>query len=168
MGSHMSRLEKEATARSDAIDRQIEADSKQYRRECKVLVLGLFFPCPGLVLLVLSSSVGTHGSGKSTIIKQMKIVHSQDQLLSFRPTIYWNVLESAKAVVRTMQKLDLIPVHSSNNVLAEKIRDYRLETTDFILSPEIANAIHGLCLDPVVNWAIAELSNDIHPMDDTF
>ena len=33
-----------AAARSAAIDRQIEEDSKIFRKECKILLLGAFFP----------------------------------------------------------------------------------------------------------------------------
>lgn len=45
-----------ARAKSDLIDKQIEEDNKRYKRECKILVLGLYpptfciFPLPALVL----------------------------------------------------------------------------------------------------------------------
>ena len=35
--------EAEGKARSDMIDRQIEEDSKRYKRECKILLLGACF-----------------------------------------------------------------------------------------------------------------------------
>ena len=35
--------EAEEKARSDMIDRQIEEDSKKYKRECKILLLGAYF-----------------------------------------------------------------------------------------------------------------------------
>jgi guanine nucleotide-binding protein G(i) subunit alpha len=34
--------EAEEKARSDLIDRQIEEDSKKYKRECKILLLGAY------------------------------------------------------------------------------------------------------------------------------
>ncbi|KAF8183304.1 hypothetical protein K438DRAFT_1430561, partial [Mycena galopus ATCC 62051] len=43
--------------RSDAIDRQITEDSKRYKKECKILLLD------------------SGESGKSMIVKQMKIIH---------------------------------------------------------------------------------------------
>ena len=59
--------------RSQAIDRHLEEDSKQLRRECKILLLG------------------NSNSGKSTIVKQMKIIHQNgygvDELSLFRPTV---------------------------------------------------------------------------------
>lgn len=61
---------------------------------------------------------GSGESGKSTIVKQMKIIHqngySHAELLMFRPTIYRNLLESAEAVVLAMRKLDIQPALDSN------------------------------------------------------
>lgn len=39
-----STREAEEKARSDMIDRQIEEDSKKYKRECKILLLGVYSP----------------------------------------------------------------------------------------------------------------------------
>jgi len=65
-------------------------------------------------------SVGSGESGKSTIVKQMKIIHqdgfSEQELLQFRPVIYKNVLDSAKAVVLYMIKVGLECVEYSNRV----------------------------------------------------
>lgn len=56
--------------RSYAIDKQIEEDRGKFKKECKILLLG------------------SGESGKSTIVKQMKIIHqngySRDELLAFR------------------------------------------------------------------------------------
>lgn len=44
MGNCVSNSEdREAKARSDAIDRQIEEDQKKFKKECKILLLGMFF-----------------------------------------------------------------------------------------------------------------------------
>lgn len=40
MGGFVSKADRSAKERSDAIDRQIEEDSKQFKRECKILLLG--------------------------------------------------------------------------------------------------------------------------------
>jgi hypothetical protein len=78
------------------------------------------------VLFIVSLPFGTGSgeSGKSTIVKQMKIIHqngySHAELLMFRPTIYRNLLESAEAVVLAMRKLDIQPaldVNRSTDVL---------------------------------------------------
>lgn len=51
-------------------------------------------------------------------------------------------------------------------MLADKIMDYRLdETTAFILSPEIADAIHQCWGDPVISKFVDEHSSDFYLMD---
>ncbi|KAG8754477.1 Guanine nucleotide-binding protein alpha-2 subunit [Serendipita sp. 396] len=94
-----SALDKERE-RSANIDRAIEEDAKRLKRECKILLLG------------------SGESGKSTIVKQMKIIHqngySHAELLMFRPTIYRNLLESAESVVLAMRKLDIQPAIEAN------------------------------------------------------
>ena len=99
----------------------------------------------------------------------MKVIHqggySADELASFRPVIYKNVLESAQAIIKAMRKLDLRPQHSTNRVLAEKIREYRLEMSDFVLSHEIADAINMLVQDPVVQTILNEHSSSFYLMD---
>ncbi|KAK6002261.1 hypothetical protein QM012_001899 [Aureobasidium pullulans] len=81
--------------KSQAIDRGLEEDSKKLRRECKILLLG------------------SGESGKSTIVKQMKIIHqngySVDELRLYRHTIYKNVIDCAKALIGAMQQFDISP-----------------------------------------------------------
>jgi guanine nucleotide-binding protein subunit alpha len=62
----------------------------------------------------------------------MKIIHqngySQDELLTFRPTIYRNLVDSAQDIVLAMRKLGVDPALPENRQNAEKIMDYRVET----------------------------------------
>lgn len=54
-----------ASARSAAIDKQIEEDSKIFRKECKILLLGksfLFKPAAGVRLWEVCSPSGTEES----------------------------------------------------------------------------------------------------------
>jgi hypothetical protein len=50
-----------------------------------------------------SLSSGLEGSGKSTIVKQMKIIYqdgfSDSELADYRPVVYKNVLDSAQQVL---------------------------------------------------------------------
>jgi energy-coupling factor transporter ATP-binding protein EcfA2 len=76
-------------ARSDAIDRDIFEDSKRYKKECKVLVLG------------------TSESGKSTIIKQMKIIqggYDERERNEYRMAIYKNVLDCVGMLARVVRR----------------------------------------------------------------
>lgn len=81
-----------AKRRSDAIDRQLKIDLNVYENTVKILLLG------------------AGESGKSTIVKQMKIIHgdgySHQQLESFTPVVYANLAES---ILRYGQTWDCIP-----------------------------------------------------------
>lgn len=64
---------------------------------------------PLSIPLLGSHSSGSGESGKSTVVKQMKIIHqdgfSPEELDTFRPIVYQNVLESAQAIVIHMRKI---------------------------------------------------------------
>lgn len=68
---------------------------------------------PNLVL-------GSGESGKSTIVKQMKIIHqngfTDEECMTYRPTIYRNTLDSAQAIVLAMRKIGLDCIDPTNRV----------------------------------------------------
>ena len=102
MGACVSVDDREGRDRSDAIDKQIEEDSRKLRKECKILLLG------------------SGESGKSTIVKQMKIIHqngyNQDELLLYRSVVNKNLVDSAQAIVNAMRKLGVDPELGTNRV----------------------------------------------------
>ncbi|KAG9310528.1 guanine nucleotide binding protein, alpha subunit [Chiua virens] len=137
MGNCISSQDGAQKERSDAIDRQLEEDSRRLRKECKILLLG------------------SSESGKSTIVKQMKIIHqngfTDEELLTYRSIIYRNTLDSAQATILAMCKLGLDCIHPHNHVNAERIFDYRIDPSpSFEFSPEIAEAIDQLWKDPII------------------
>ncbi|KAI3608772.1 heterotrimeric g-protein alpha gpa3-like protein [Moniliophthora roreri] len=152
MGNCVSQPGKEDKERSDAIDKQIEDDSKRFKRECKILLLG------------------SGESGKSTIVKQMRIIHKdgfpESERVSYRSIVFRNVLDSAHAIILAMRKIGVDCSIYSNRVLADKIMDYRLdESTAFVLSPEIADAINQFWQDPVIPKIMDEHGSDFYLMD---
>ncbi|PRD34514.1 UNVERIFIED_CONTAM: Guanine nucleotide-binding protein G [Trichonephila clavipes] len=90
MGACLSLDEEERRAqlRSEEIDKQLAELAKQERNVIKILLLG------------------AGESGKSTLVKQMKIIHSDgftiDELKSFKPTVLDNILSSMKYVLTGM------------------------------------------------------------------
>jgi len=61
---------------------------------------------------VINNNFGIPGageSGKSTIVKQMKIIHelgySQEECEQYRPVVYSNTIQSLMAIIRAMGQL---------------------------------------------------------------
>uniref|UniRef100_A0A8B9MDU2 G protein subunit alpha z n=1 Tax=Accipiter nisus TaxID=211598 RepID=A0A8B9MDU2_9AVES len=86
MGCRQSSEEKEAARRSRRIDRHLRSESQRQRREIKLLLLG------------------TSNSGKSTIVKQMKIIHSGgfnlEACKEYKPLIIYNAIDSLTRIIR--------------------------------------------------------------------
>lgn len=103
----LSQEEAEQKARSRKIDKQLAQEKVQYRRQVKVLLLG------------------AGESGKSTFLKQMRIIHGQDfdsdALNEFRPIIYGNVLKGMKVLADARRKLKLEWRDPLNQTHAERI-----------------------------------------------
>ena len=77
--------------RSLTADKQTAEESRKFTKECKLLLLGEWY-CSDLQTAIHSCGslfTGSGESGKSTIVKQMKIIHqsgySRDELLSYKP-----------------------------------------------------------------------------------
>jgi guanine nucleotide-binding protein subunit alpha len=77
---------------------------------------------------ILIYSTGAGESGKSTLVKQMKIIHSdgftRDELRSFRPTVMDNLLSSMKYVLGGMGLLRINLQNAKNKVGALQSRFY--------------------------------------------
>lgn len=80
-------------ARSKAIERELRKDFANYKRELKLLLLG------------------TGESGKSTIIKQMRIIYgdgfSDAERQSFKVLVFRNCLRSIKALIDALDTLGI-------------------------------------------------------------
>lgn len=79
--------------RHDEIERELAKEKVYFRRKVKVLLLG------------------AGESGKSTFLKQMRIIHgenySQEDLLAFKPIIYSNILKGMKVLLDARRKLKI-------------------------------------------------------------
>ncbi|KAH9410130.1 Guanine nucleotide-binding protein G(i) subunit alpha-2 [Tyrophagus putrescentiae] len=94
MGCTVSNYEdKESAARSKAIDRNLKLDRERKAREIKLLLLG------------------AGESGKSTILKQLKIIHidgyDKEECRQFRRVIYANTIQSLSAILQAMELLGI-------------------------------------------------------------
>ncbi|KAF7725293.1 Guanine nucleotide-binding protein alpha-2 subunit [Apophysomyces ossiformis] len=152
MGLCLSFEEREARGHSRRIDRIIEKDSKRLKRECKILLLG------------------SGESGKSTIVKQMKIIHqngyTNDELYAWRATVYKNVVDSAKALVAAVYQFEYMFENSSNNIHAQRIMAYQFGgSPNLPFDPGFVNAIDCVWRDGVVARLLEQESGKFYLMD---
>ncbi len=93
--------EKAARHRSQQIDKQLAREKMAYKRTVKILLLG------------------SGESGKSTFLKQMRIIHGRDyqeeDMKGFKATIYSNIVKGMKVLIDARDKLH-IPWGDENNI----------------------------------------------------
>ncbi|CAG5097200.1 Oidioi.mRNA.OKI2018_I69.XSR.g14976.t1.cds [Oikopleura dioica] len=93
MGCAISADDKNAKDRSKQIDKKLKDDHDKAAREVKLLLLG------------------AGESGKSTIVKQMKIIHengySAEDCQQYKAVVYSNTLQSMIAIVKAMGNLKI-------------------------------------------------------------
>ncbi|MCJ1434981.1 Guanine nucleotide-binding protein alpha-2 subunit [Xylographa pallens] len=126
--------EVEKKKRSRAIDAGLEEDSRRLRKECKILLLG------------------SGESGKSTIVKQMKIIHQNgytvDELALYRLTIYKNVIDCAKALIMAMQQFEIEPTNPLNDENAEYLLSYVVDPDPHKpLDPRVGTSVVSIWQD---------------------
>ncbi|CAH1126932.1 unnamed protein product [Ceutorhynchus assimilis] len=115
-----------------AIEKQLSRDKKNSRREVKLLLLG------------------TGESGKSTFIKQMRIIHgagySEEDKISFVKLIFQNIFMAMQSMLKAMDLLNIQYGDKANEEKAELVKDIDYETvTSFEAS--YADAIQDLWND---------------------
>ncbi|KAL1921689.1 uncharacterized protein VTP21DRAFT_10331 [Calcarisporiella thermophila] len=151
MGLCLSAEEKKDRERSLAIDRQIDEDNKKLRKECKILLLG------------------SGESGKSTIVKQMKIIHldgySENERIWWRIPIYKNVHESIQAIIMALEKFGLKFDQPENEEHANYIMGFQINSSqEFRLTPEFVEAVECVWKDSVME-KLLERQSDFYLMD---
>jgi len=126
----LSEEDRAAVRRSREIDRNLQAEKKQYRSEIKILLLG------------------AGESGKSTFLKQMRIIHGEDfddnARIEFRPTVYHNVMKGAKTLAKAVRNLNIPMQHDSNEEFCDILNNYKsniLDPQDFVQYVEPLRAL---------------------------
>lgn len=138
----LDREELAARRRSESIDKQLTDLAKERPRVLKILLLG------------------AGESGKSTLVKQMKIIHSdgftQSELSAFRPTVHDNLLASMKYVLTGMGLLRINLEHSSNERYAKIILSSpSCFDMDFRIIEKVSGALKVLWKDRGIRLAVA-------------
>ncbi|XP_076246623.1 G protein alpha q subunit isoform X5 [Calliopsis andreniformis] len=132
MACCLSEEAKEQKRINQEIERQLRKDKKDARRELKLLLLG------------------TGESGKSTFIKQMRIIHgsgySDDDKRGFIKLVYQNIFMAMQSMIKAMDLLKIEYADSSNIEKAELVRSVDFETVTTFESPYV-EAIKDLWAD---------------------
>lgn len=129
----LSAEEKESQRISAEIERQLRRDKKDARRELKLLLLG------------------TGESGKSTFIKQMRIIHgsgySDEDRKGFTKLVYQNIFTAMQAMIRAMDTLRIQYMCEQNKENAQLIREVEVDRVSALPRDQV-EAIKQLWLDP--------------------
>uniref|UniRef100_A0A673URV0 Guanine nucleotide-binding protein subunit alpha n=1 Tax=Suricata suricatta TaxID=37032 RepID=A0A673URV0_SURSU len=129
----LSAEEKESQRISAEIERQLRRDKKDARREFKLLLLG------------------TGESGKSTFIKQMRIIHgsgySDEDRKGFTKLVYQNIFTAMQSMIRAMDTLRIQYACEQNKENAQLIREVEVDKV-CALSGDQVEAIKQLWQDP--------------------
>ncbi|KAF7664668.1 hypothetical protein LDENG_00169980 [Lucifuga dentata] len=142
MGCTVSAEDKAAAERSKMIDKNLREDGEKAAREVKLLLLG------------------AGESGKSTIVKQMKIIHedgySEDECKQYRAVVYSNTIQSIMAIVKAMASLK---IDYSNPARADDARQLFVLSAaaeeQGILPDDLANVIRRLWADSGIQKCFA-------------
>ncbi|KAG7489222.1 guanine nucleotide-binding protein subunit alpha-14-like [Solea senegalensis] len=115
-GCCVSAEEKENQRINEEIEKQLRRDKKDSRRELKLLLLG------------------TGESGKSTFIKQMRIIHgggySAEDKRSYIKLVYQNIYTSMQAMIRAMEPLDISFSDPQNKNNANSVLDVEVDKVE--------------------------------------
>ncbi|KAM9820120.1 guanine nucleotide-binding protein G(q) subunit alpha-like [Neosynchiropus ocellatus] len=124
---------KEARRINDEIDRRLRRDKKESLLEYKLLLLG------------------TGESGKSTFIKQMRIIHgrgySDEDKRGFRRLVYQNIFTAMQVMIQAMNILEIPYQHELNKTNASTVGEVDVEQITTLTNPYV-DAIKSLWADP--------------------
>jgi guanine nucleotide-binding protein G(i) subunit alpha len=112
---------------------------------------------------------GSGESGKSTIVKQMKIIHqngyTRDELALYRLTIYKNVIDCAKALISAMRQFDIEPRDPQNHEYSDYLLNYQVDPDPHTpLEPRVSSAVTSVWKDPSIA-DILEYQSEFYLMD---
>ncbi|XP_054666783.1 guanine nucleotide-binding protein subunit alpha-14 [Grus americana] len=125
--------EKESHRISAEIERQLRRDKRDARRELKLLLLG------------------TGESGKSTFIKQMRIIHgsgyTEEDRKGFTKLVYQNIFTAMQVMIRAMDTLQIQYTSKENEESAQMIKEVEVAKVT-VLERKQVEAIKKLWEDP--------------------
>uniref|UniRef100_A0A8C1IMK3 Guanine nucleotide-binding protein subunit alpha n=1 Tax=Cyprinus carpio TaxID=7962 RepID=A0A8C1IMK3_CYPCA len=138
MACCLSEEAKESKRINAEIERQLRRDKRDARRELKLLLLG------------------TGESGKSTFIKQMRIIHgtgyTDEDKRGFTKLVYQNIFTSMQSMIRATETLKIGYKYEQNKANAMLVKEVDIEKVSSFNQPYIS-AIKMLWTDPGIQEA---------------
>uniref|UniRef100_UPI00398F83E3 guanine nucleotide-binding protein subunit alpha-14 isoform X1 n=2 Tax=Pristiophorus japonicus TaxID=55135 RepID=UPI00398F83E3 len=129
----LSEEDKESQRINAEIERQLRRDKRDARRELKLLLLG------------------TGESGKSTFIKQMRIIHgdgySDEDRKNFTKLVFQNIFTAMQAMIRSMDTLRVQYKNEQNMENANIVREVEVDKV-ITFDKKYVEAIKKLWNDP--------------------
>ncbi|KAL2162616.1 hypothetical protein VTH06DRAFT_6452 [Thermothelomyces fergusii] len=127
-------------ARSRELDKMIRADEKRMAKEVKLLLLG------------------AGESGKSTVLKQMKLIYAQGfskhEKMEWKPVVFTNILQSFRLISDAMNEMNIAFENPENEKhMAQMMVDYEM-TADEPLPEEYLEPVKRLWADAGVRKAM--------------
>ncbi|XP_031562360.1 guanine nucleotide-binding protein G(o) subunit alpha-like [Actinia tenebrosa] len=134
MGCTLSAEERAAIARSKAIEKNLKLEGARAERDVKLLLLG------------------AGESGKSTIVKQMRIIHdhgfSPEDYRQYKPLVFSNTIYSLLTIIRAMDKLRIDFENDERLMDAKMVFDVIARADDTEpFSPELTESMKRLWQD---------------------
>lgn len=126
----------ESKTRNDAIENQLKKDRMNMRNEIKMLLLG------------------AGESGKSTILKQMKLIHegsyTDKERENYKEIIYSNTVQSMHVILDAMEMMGISLQHPEGSRYQDIIMSQPHQIEADYLPTEVADALLQLWKDPGV------------------
>jgi guanine nucleotide-binding protein subunit alpha, other len=162
--SKVDSQERDAVAQNAKIERQLRQDRKVEQKTVKILLLGMTKSNPLVAqeITLTHSSTGAGESGKSTIIKQMRIIHSsgfqEDERVQVKAVIYSNVVIAFRVLLEIMQDENLTFADEKTKVYADVIEDAEadVDANQAFRDTKVKDAMMGMWKDAGVQQAVSK------------
>jgi guanine nucleotide-binding protein G(i) subunit alpha len=124
---------------------------------------------PRILDVLANSRKGSGESGKSTIVKQMKIIHQNgytvDELALYRLTIYKNLIDCAKALIGAMRQFGIEPANPVNVEFSDYLLDYQVDPDPHTpLNTKVGIAVQSIWKDGSIE-SLMERQSEFYLMD---
>ncbi|KAJ3331312.1 guanine nucleotide-binding protein subunit alpha [Blyttiomyces sp. JEL0837] len=133
MGCAQSAEDKETKMRNDEIDAALKKEKLNLRNEVKMLLLG------------------AGESGKSTILKQMKLIHdsgyNNDEREAFKEIIFSNTVQSMRVILEAMASMGIALGKPENEKHKAVILELPNQIEADTFPPECTAAVKNLWVD---------------------